>query len=299
MKKVLITGHEGLVGKYLKDQIEKAGFMVVGLDTQAMNCEYAGDINEQVRLQKAMEGCIGIVHLAAVSRVVWGERDPDLCWKTNAEASMQLLELALTNEHKPWVILSSSREVYGEPDILPVIESSPLLPVNVYGRAKLEMEKASLKARGQGLQTAIVRLANVYGCTDDHVDRVLPAFCRAAVLGEELRVDGLDHTFDFTHITDTIDGLMRIISKLEAGEMNLPPIHLLPGKATTLKEAADFAIQAAGSGSTIKEAPSRTYDVARFVGDATRAEDILGWKAKVTPEQGIIQLVNDFKKVLL
>lgn len=298
MKKILITGHEGLVGRHLKDQIEKAGFMVVGLDTQAQNHEYTGDIIDRARLQKAMKGCIGVVHLAAVSRVVWGEKNPDLCWNTNAEASKQLLELALTNEHKPWVILSSSREVYGEPDILPVIESSPLLPVNVYGRAKLAMEKASIKAREQGLQTAIVRLANVYGCVDDHDDRVLPAFCRAAVLGEELRVDGLQHTFDFTHITDTVDGLMRIIAKLEEGEMNLPPIHLLPGIATTLKEAAYFAIQASGSGSTLKEAPSRSYDVARFVGDATRAEEILGWKAKITPEQGISQLVNDFKNIL-
>lgn len=298
MKKILITGHEGLVGRHLKVQIESAGFVVAGLDLQAKDSKYKGDVIDQRRLQEAMEGCIGIVHLAAVSRVVWGENAPELCWKTNAEASEKLLELALQSKYRPWVILSSSREVYGEPNVLPVAEDCPLLPVNVYGRAKLAMEEAGLEARKKGLQTAIVRLANVYGCIDDHIDRVLPAFCRAAVLGEELRIDGLQHTFDFTHITDTVDGLMLIIEKLEAGEMNIPPIHLLPGIATTLKEAADFAIQASGSNSTIKEAPSRSYDVAKFVGDGTRAKDILGWKARVTPEQGINQLVNDFKKIL-
>ncbi|MEI6893867.1 MAG: NAD(P)-dependent oxidoreductase [Colwellia sp.] len=298
MKKILITGHEGLVGRHLKVQIERTGFIAVGLDIQALNSKYKGDILDQNRLKEAMDGCIGVVHLAAVSRVVWGENDPELCWNTNAEASKKLFDLALESEHKPWVILSSSREVYGEPDDLPVTESSPLLPVNVYGRAKLAMEEASLKARRKGLQIAIVRLANVYGCTDDHIDRVLPAFCRAAVLGETLRVDGLQHTFDFTHISDTVDGFMRIIAKLESGEMNLPPIHLLPGLATTLQEAAQFAIQASDSDSIIQEAPSRSYDVGRFVGDATRSKKILDWEAKVTPQQGITQLVNKFKIIL-
>lgn len=298
MKKILITGHEGLVGRHLMMQIEMAGFMPVGLDTQAINSQYRGNVINRNRLQEAMKDCIGIVHLAAVSRVVWGENTPDLCWKTNAEASEQLLKLALASKNRPWVILSSSREVYGEPTVLPVIEDSALLPVNIYGRAKLAMEKAGLKARAQGLQTAIVRLANVYGCTDDHVDRVLPAFCRAAVLGEPLRVDGLHHTFDFTHISDTVDGLMRIIAKLEKGEMNLPPIHLLPGLGTTLQEAAQFAIQAAGSCSKIQQAPSRSYDVARFVGNAVRAKTLLGWEAKVTPQQGINQLVSDFQMIV-
>lgn len=295
MKKILITGHEGLVGRHLMVQIERAGFISVGLDIQAINSQYRGNVINRNRLQEAMQDCIGIVHLAGVSRVVWGENDPELCWKTNAEASEQLIELALASKQRPWVLLASSREVYGEPAVLPVTEASALLPVNIYGRAKLAMEEAALKAREQGLQTAIVRLANVYGCTDDHVDRVLPAFCRAAVLGEPLRVDGLQHTFDFTHISDTIDGLMRIIAKLDKGEMNLPPIHLLPGLATTLQEAAHFAIQAAGSCSKIQQAPSRSYDVARFVGNAARAKALLGWEAKITPQQGINQLVNDFQ----
>ncbi len=144
MKKILITGHEALVGRHLKAQIEKAGFIFVGIDIQAQNSKYKGDIDDRSRLKKAMEGCVGVVHLAAVSRVVWGEKNPELCWETNAEASKQLLELALENEQKPWVLLSSSREVYGEPNTLPVKESSLLLPVNVYGKAKLAMESNAM-----------------------------------------------------------------------------------------------------------------------------------------------------------
>lgn len=295
MKKILITGHEGLVGRALTAALNHASFNVVGLDLVAEFAEFKGSICNDEQIRKAIQGCSGVVHLAAVSRVVWGENDPDLCWKTNAEASQKLLEIALKSEYSPWVLVASSREVYGEPTELPVAESCVVNPVNIYGRSKMAMEDSTMTARVQGLQTAIVRLANVYGCIDDHVDRVLPAFCRAAVLGEQLRVDGLNHTFDFTHITDTIDGLMLIISKLESGIMDLPPIHLLPGIATTLQEAAEFAIQAAQSDSTIQVAPSRRYDVCRFVGDPERAKLLLGWKAKVTPKQGIELLVNDFK----
>ena len=298
MKKILITGHEGLVGSHLMAQIQQAGYMPIGLDINAKNSQFQGNITDKNRMRTAIEGCVGIVHLAAVSRVVWGENNPDLCWETNAEASRQLIGLALESKLKPWVLVTSSREVYGESNDLPVTENCELKPVNIYGRAKLEMEDATLQARQQGLQTAIVRLANVYGDINDHIDRVLPAFCRAAVLGETLRVDGMQHTFDFTHISDTVEGVMLMIEKLENGEMNLPPIHLLPGLSTTLGEAADIAIQAAGSCSTIQEAPSRSYDVARFVGDATRAKTLLGWEAKVTPEQGIAQLVNDFQLIL-
>ncbi|MEJ6123595.1 NAD(P)-dependent oxidoreductase [Vibrio sp. 2-Bac 85] len=295
MKKILITGHEGLVGSHLMVQLKKAGYLPVGLDIEAKNNDFKGNVIDRDRLKLAMQGCVGIVHLAAVSRVVWGENNPDLCWQTNAEASKQLITLALESDHQPWVMVSSSREVYGESVALPVTEDAELKPVNVYGRAKLAMEEATQFARKQGLQTSIVRLANVYGSIDDHADRVLPAFCRAAVLGEVLRVDGMDHTFDFTHISDTVDGLMRVIDKLDSGEMNLPPIHFLPGLPTTLGEAAYFAIQAANSSSTIQEAPSRSYDVARFVGDATRAKTLLGWEAKITPEQGIALLVNKFQ----
>ncbi|MDO6677648.1 NAD(P)-dependent oxidoreductase [Shewanella sp. 4_MG-2023] len=298
MKKILITGHQGLVGRHLWPRLKQAGFNPVGLDLRSENIQFIGDIVNTQRLKLAMSDCDGVIHLAAVSRVVWGQNNPELCKLTNSTASKQLLKLAIESKKRPWVLVSSSREVYGESAIKPVAEDANLQPVNVYGESKLEMEQAAMVARKTGLQTAIVRLANVYGCIEDHHDRVLPAFCRAAVLGEDLRVDGLANTFDFTHISDTVDGLMKIIAKLDAGVADLPPIHLLPGLPTTLEEAAILAIQAAGSKSKILLAPSRNYDVANFVGDASRARSLLGWAAKVTPKQGICQLVTDFEREL-
>lgn len=294
MKSILITGSEGLIGKHLWPKLLNKGYELIPYDLKLEN-----DICDTEKLEYYINQCHGIIHLAAVSRVVWGENDPELCWRTNAEASKNLLEIALLQENKPWVLIASSREVYGEPKNLPVPDSSAVAPINIYGRSKAAMEEAALTARKEGLTVAIARLANVYGSTRDHHDRVLPAFCKAAVLGEPLRIDGFKNTFDFTHISDTATGLLKMVKQLDAGIANLPPIHLLPGVPTTLEEAALMAIKSANSNSIIQEAPSRNYDVSRFYGEPRNAMQYLNWTAKVLPEQGIEMLVNEFKKELM
>ncbi|WP_158541217.1 NAD-dependent epimerase/dehydratase family protein [Marinomonas piezotolerans] len=295
MSTILITGHLGLVGRHLQPLLERQGYRVKGFDI----ADGSGDICQPDQLKKALTGVNGVIHLAAVSRVIWGEQNPELCWKTNALASEQLLKIACKQvDVKPWVLVTSSREVYGEAEFLPVLDTTPTNPVNVYGRAKMYMEKIALEFREYGLNTAVIRLANVYGCTKDHKDRVLPAFCCNAVKNANLRVDGRNHLFDFTHVSDTVKGLSLVVEQLENNERKLPPTHLLPGIGTTLGEAAEMAIKFAGSHSRIIEAPSRNYDVSRFIGDPTQAKELLGWQANISPEQGIQLLVKAFQKQL-
>lgn len=287
-----MTGHLGLVGSHLKPVLESNGFKIIGFDL----ADKSGDICNESAVEKAIANCNGVVHLAAVSRVIWGEHDPLKCWETNALASERLLKLASECKNQPWVLVTSSREVYGEQSLLPVSETATTAPLNIYGKSKAYMEKCALDARKVGLNTAVVRLANVYGSIHDHVSRVLPAFCINATTNKPLRVDGSNHLFDFTHVRDVVDGIARIVNILDAGEKSLPPIHLLPGVGTTLKEAAEMAIRFAKSESEIYEAPSRNYDVCRFVGDPSLAYSLLGWRAKLMPEEGIERLVNDFKR---
>lgn len=294
MKTVLLTGHCGLVGRHLAPRLEAQGLAVRGLDI----ADATGDVTRVDDLERGIRGCHGVVHLAALSRVARAHRNPELCWRTNALASEALLKTALDSPLKPWVVVASSREVYGEVERLPVREDHPLVPANVYGRAKLAMEAAALAAREAGINTAIVRLSNVYGCTRDHPDRVIPAFCRNAVEGLPLRVEGFEHLFDFTHIDDTVEGLVRLVELLEAGERNPPQVHLSPGIGTTLLAAARLAVDCADSVSAIVGAPHRRYDVSRFVGDPGRAEALLGWRAGITPQQGIARLVSAFQTSL-
>lgn len=299
MQRILITGSEGLIGSALVRELESEEIQLRTLDLSLpASSAFHGDIRNIEDLRRVMAGCTGIIHLAAVSRVKWGERDPELCLDTNVGGTRKVLKAAAALHEKPWVIYASSREVYGEPEEFPVTEDVSIEPVNVYGRTKAAAERDVLNARSRGLSTAVVRLSNVYGSVHDHADRVVPAFARGAVEGTALRVDGCDHTFDFTHVDDTVRGILAVRDALESGEEDLPPVHLLTGKPTTLGELAEMAVEAAGSHSLINEARPRDYDVAQFWGDPSRAHELLGWQAEVEIEDGVRRLVRDFEASL-
>jgi UDP-glucose 4-epimerase len=83
------------------------------------------DTRNRQSLENALEGVAGVVHLAAVSRVIWGERDPVTCHATNVTALQSLVDLCATGA-RPWIVFASSREVYGIVQQLPVQEQAPL-----------------------------------------------------------------------------------------------------------------------------------------------------------------------------
>jgi UDP-glucose 4-epimerase len=297
MKRILVTGGLGLVGAALKARLEELGWTVRNADIRVPpGVEGFGDVLDALRLARLAEGCSGIVHLAAVSRVAWGQRDPDLCWQVNVQGTSNVLRVALMAEPRPWVLFASSREVYGEPQRLPVLEDDPLRPLNSYGRSKAEAERLVEAARNYGLSAAIVRFSNVFGAIDDHADRVVPAFARAAALGQPLTVHGWDHTFDFTPLDDTVEGIVRLIDLLDAGRQPPPPIHLATGRPITLGELAEMTVSLAGGTSPVIRGPERTYDVTRFVGDPSRAAALLDWRSTTPVEQVLGHMIAGYRR---
>ena len=193
------------------------------------------------------------------------------------------------------MIFVSSREVYGNADLLPVGEDAPLRPLNVYARTKREGERLATEARAAGLCVNICRLSNVYGSVHDHPDRVIPAFASAAARGGRMCVEGSDNLFDFTSIADIGKAMMALIDATMQGE-ELLPIHLTTGVGTTLGQLADLARRHARAHVEIIEAPKRDYDAVRFVGKPDRAHQLLGWRAEVTLESGVADLVDQFSR---
>jgi UDP-glucose 4-epimerase len=294
-QRILITGSEGLIGRVVREHLSALGYLVNGLDLRGFDGE-RGDVCNVAQVADAMSSCDGVLHLAAVSRVVWGERDPEHCWATHVGGLSNVLDAAKSQIRKPWFIFASSREVYGQPAELPANEDTPLAPVNVYARSKVEGERLVQHARqSAGLRTSVIRLSNVFGRTWDHADRVVPAFARAAVAGQSLRVDGPGHTFDFTHVEDVSRGIVSLIQRLVAGEDGFPPIHFVSGNATTLGELAEMAVEIAGSASSMVSAPPRNFDVAQFYGTHQRATSTLNWAPTVPLREGLSRLIADFE----
>lgn len=292
--RVLITGSMGLIGKALRAELERSGVEVAGFDCRGEGGE-RGDVRNPDSLAGAVRGCDGVIHLAAVSRVVWGERDPQTCWSVNVEGTLNVLRACHESTLRPWVIFGSSREVYGEPLHLPVSEDAPLAPVNIYGQSKVAGENLIAEFRATGVVTAIVRFSNVYGRADDHSDRVVPAFVRAAVEGTPLRVDGGGRTFDFTHLDDTVRGVVALSRLLDAGG-SPDPIHLVTGTETSLAELARLAVSTAGTAALTRPGPEREWDVSHFRGNWKRARHLLGWEPRVSIEEGVRMLAREIRR---
>jgi nucleoside-diphosphate-sugar epimerase len=194
-KAIIVTGSAGLIGSCLMGRLRDSGYKAIGVDLQKLNTSI--DIYQAGWFHTLLEGAIGVVHLAAVSRVIAGEQDPARCWRVNVKATCNFLKAATVTYHRPWVLYASSREVYGQQDAFPVREDAPFRPMNVYARSKVAAEAAVGLAHEAGLPTAIARFSNVYGSLHDYPDRVVPAFAAAAAKGGELRVEGSCRGFDF------------------------------------------------------------------------------------------------------
>jgi len=291
---ILLTGASGLIGYAVSDRLERQGRSWAGVDLKPPRTGLMLDIRDTARLARCIDRASGIIHLAAVSRVIHGERDPWLCRAVNVDATAAILDTALKAPSRPWVIYASSREVYGEQARQPVSEDATQQPLNTYARSKADAERLVNEARDAGLRTAILRFSNVYGGTNDHDDRVVPAFVKAALAGGIMRVEGDQVFLDLTHVADVADGILCVVDALDDGERRFPPIHLVSGEARSLLELANTADEVVGRRARIVMAPPRSFDVHRFVGDPRRALALLGWRTTISLRTGLA----DYARVL-
>jgi nucleoside-diphosphate-sugar epimerase len=283
---ILVTGAAGLIGRHFCTRLEREGRAFRRFDLRIAPEQ---DTRNPAALAQALEGVSGVVHLAAVSRVVTAQGQPDLCWETNVDALKSLLSLC--GDSGRWIVFASSREVYGQPLALPVAESAPLQPMNIYARSKVAGEALIDGVREKGVVANVVRFSSVYGCPQDHEDRVAMAFAWAGCRGGTMRLEGGENVLDFTYIDDAVDGLWRLCQRTEAGE-RLPPIQFVSGRGVTLRQLADMAARNARGTVRSVEAPPRDFDVSRFIGDPARAAALLGWRATTDLETGVARLID-------
>lgn len=295
MKKIFITGAEGLIGRAARVALEGEGYAVRGCDLRAARAEEKFDFRDSLRLRAALADCGGVLHLAAVSRVVWGEMYPDLCNSINVGRARSLIKTIAAMPHPVWLVFASSREIYGTPPRLPCRPDTPPNPENLYARTKLAGEAMVQDFRSQGGCAAVVRFSNVFGSVADYHDRVVPAFAKAAARGGVLRVRGGDSTLDFTPLADAVDAVVRMVRAVDGGACDLPPVDIVTGRALSLMALARLAL-AHGGGDIVVESRQSFYP-AHFQGDPGAAQEYLGWSARRPVADAVGQLVEDFKRL--
>lgn len=303
MRKVLITGGNGFVGSHLAEKLEERGDSVALLDlafnsnTERLGCEkIRGDVADYGAVKDAVEGRDAVFHLAAVSRVAWGEKDPFLCWRTNVLGTLNVLEACRKAETKPILFYASSREVYGESLYLPVNENHPKNPKSVYGMSKLAAEKACQAYSGRHddslpVNRVVFRFSNVYGSRRDLPERVIPKFMMKALLGEEITLFGGEQILDFTFIDDTVEGILKAYdASLDVGAAEKifgQDFHFVTGRGISVADLARTIVDLTDSPSRVIQTDAKCFDVRSFVGDPTKSREALGFEARVKLEDGL------------
>lgn len=295
--KILITGSSGFIGSALKSFLEKQGIEVVPYD---LKDAVPHDTRDFDSLKKKMEGVDGVIHLAAVSRVILAFENPLECVKTNVGGTINALEAARLLG-RSWVIFGSSREVFGESKPLPVTEKTPCRPINIYGIAKIAGEElCRIFSKDYGLKTRVLRFSNVYTGKNDQLDRVIPKFILRAAKNEDLVINGTgQEIFDFTYIEDTIQGIWGSIQEIQKSRQLYDDFILATGRPASLRELAEIVIKTLHSQSKTKYSKGRSYDVNEFYADPVKAKQILGYNPSVGLEEGIGLAIAEFKKAKL
>ena len=296
--KILVTGSAGFIGSALKEFLEEQEIDVIPFDIKD-DLQY--NIKDLKILKKRVSDVDGIVHLAAVSRVIIAQEHPHECVSTNIGGVANVLEAARTRgNNTPWIIFGSSREVFGEPSVLPVVEESPKIPINIYGLSKITGENlCEVYTRYYGLKVRILRFSNVYTSINDHMDRVIPKFILQALRDEDLYINGSGkEQFDFTYISDTVNGIWGCIQEIEKKDTVLDDFNLSIGTPVSLKELAELIIKKTESKSRIMFNYSRNYDVNHFYASPKKAKDILRFSPSISIEKGIELAIQDLHKIV-
>ena len=298
-KRILITGAAGFLGSHLCDRFIKESFQVIGMDNlitgdlrniehliKLKNFEFHHhDITKFVHVAGDLDY---ILHFASPASPIDYLKIPIQTLKVGSIGTLHCLGLA--KEKNARILIASTSEVYGDPQVHPQNEEyygnvNAIGPRGVYDEAKRFQESITMAYhRFHGLETRIARIFNTYGPRMRLNDgRVIPAFIGQALRGEDLTVfgDG-SQTRSFCYVDDQVEGIYRLLLSDYSDPVNIGNPHEI-----SILDFAQEIINLTGTDQKIvfKELPQD--DPMQRQPDITRAREILNWEPKVTREEGM------------
>lgn len=308
-KHILITGAAGFLGSNLCDMFVAKGYHVIGMDNlitgRLENIEhlfplenfefYHHDVSKFIHVPGKLDY---ILHFASPASPIDYLKIPIQTLKVGSLGIHNCLGLAKAKNAR--VLIASTSEVYGDPEVHPQTEEywghvNPVGPRGVYDEAKRFQEAMTMAYHTfHGVETRIVRIFNTYGPRMRLNDgRVLPAFIGQALRGEDLTVfgDG-SQTRSFCYVDDLIEGIYRLLHSDYAH-----PVNIGNPSEITIREFADEIIALTGTKQKViyKELP--VNDPKQRRPDITKAKEILGWEPKVDRAEGLKRTYEYFKSL--
>lgn len=284
--KIAVTGGAGFIGHHLVAHLLQAGHAVTVLDNlRRASFERAelagarcleGDVRERAACVEAFREADAVVHLAAQSNVMGSEADPDYTYATNVTGTWNVA-VAARECGVGHVVFASSREVYGDAATLPVPETAPFKPHNLYGASKVAGEVLLGALSAGGPAVSIVRLSNVIGRGDS--GRVVPLWLKAAAEGCPLTVFGGEQVMDLVPVGFVCKALERV---LHLGPLDAP-LNIGSGRETRILDLARHIVALTESPSAIEVVPPRGPEVTRFCADVSGLRAELGLEPPLDP----------------
>ncbi len=298
--RVLVTGGAGFIGSSLVPRLTARGATVRVLDSfvagapDALPADadvIAGDVRDPAAVARAAHGVDAVVHLAAAGNVAESVADPLENFAVNAAGTLGVLRGAVDAGVRRFVFASTGGAIMGDAEP-PVDESTLPRPLSPYGASKLCGEGYCHAFRGSyGLETVILRFANVYGPGSHRKRGAVTSFVTRALRGEPLRIHGDGTaTRDFVHVADLCAGILAALGRPRAAGV----FHLASERETSIGELAAIVLRSTGADVPVEHLPARAGEVERTFARARRAAAELGFGATIDLEAGVDDTVRWF-----
>lgn len=305
MKKILVTGADGFIGSHLTEALVRSGQDVRAmvqynsfgsrgwLDTPEepvlSSIEFfAGDVRDPNGVRTAMRGVDTVYHLAALIAIPYSYHSPDAYVDTNIKGTLNILQAA-RDEECSRILITSTSEVYGSAQYVPIDEKHPYQGQSPYSATKIGADRlAESFCRSFGTPVTIVRPFNAYGPRQS-ARAIVPTIITQLLTGrEEVRLGALTPTRDLNYVTDIAAGFLAI-AKVDAaiGE----EINIATGQEISMGDLAQLLIGKINPSARIvceeqRLRPEKS-EVNRLLGSNEKIRRLTGWFPAVTLDKGL------------
>ena len=308
-RRVLITGAGGFIGSHLAEALVREGASVRAFvrynsrgdhgwletaepETQRELEVFRGDLANPEAAAGAVAGCEIVLHLGALIPIPYSYRHPREFVTSNVEGTLNVLEAA-RREEVTRLLHTSTSEVYGTAQRVPIDEEHPLHPQSPYAASKVAADQLALSyQRSFGTPVVIARPFNTYGPRQS-ARAVIPTIVTQALSREVIELGAVEPTRDFLYVGDTVQGLM---SAAAAEGVDGEVINLGTGVDVSIGDVAERVLRLLERETPIARDEARLRppesEVERLIADVTKAKSLLGWEAQVDLDEGLRRTIE-------
>ncbi len=308
-KKVLVTGADGFIGSHLTEELVKKGYEVKAfvyynsfntwgwLDTLPEDIMkhveiFSGDIRDPNGVRTAVKGVDEVFHLAALIAIPFSYHSPDSYVDTNIKGTLNVLQAARDLDTSR-VLVTSTSEVYGTAQYVPIDEKHPFQGQSPYSATKIGADRlAESFYRSFDLPLSIVRPFNTYGPRQS-ARAVIPTIITQLIAGKkEIKLGSLTPTRDFNYVKDTANGFIAIAesSRTIGQEINIATKREISIGGLAAEIISQINPQACIVCDEERLRPKKS-EVNRLLGDNTKIMQLTDWQMQYTFEEGIAETI--------